>query len=107
MSENNSEENLFHVCVDVCLCVQRAVPFRWDSQELSPQKHFQKKIIKTLLGSTQLFLFVVGTMDLLKTDFISCPSHSRYGDMSKLFRGKRELPSPIPVGLAKPRNSPL
>lgn len=68
---------------------------------------FKKKIIKTLLGSTQLFLFVVGTMDLLKTDFISCPSHSRYGDMSKLFRGKRELPSPIPVGLAKPRNSPL
>ena len=42
VSENASEENLFHVCVYVCVCVQRAVPFRWDSQELSPQKHFQK-----------------------------------------------------------------
>ena len=35
-----------------------------------PLKNIFKIIIKTLLGSTQLFLFVVGTMDLLKTDFI-------------------------------------
>ena len=93
--------------VSMCVCVYSGQYRLGGTARNYPLKNIFKKIIKTLLGSTQLFLFVIGTMDLLKTDFISCPSHSRYGDMSKLFGGKRELPSPIPVGLAKPRNSPL
>lgn len=44
-------------------------------------QNISKKIILNLPGSTRLFLFVMGTMDPLKTDFINCHSKSRYRDM--------------------------
>ena len=57
-----------------------------------PLKNIFKKIIKTLLGSTQLFFFVIGTMDLLKTDFISCHSLSRYGTSLNYLGGSGSYP---------------